>query len=103
MLSNIYAWVISVLFAYITNKLFVFSSKSLSISTLARELVSFISCRLLSGVLDMTFMYVFVSLLNYNDFIIKTLSNIFVIIINYFLSKFLVFKGNSLNDKLSKP
>lgn len=90
--SNIYAWIASVLFAYITNKLFVFGSKSLNISLMIKEIISFVSCRLLSGVMDMTIMYTFVNLLHFNDFIIKIFANVFVVLANYFFSKMFVFK-----------
>ena len=50
--ANIIAWVLAVLFAFITNKLFVFKSKSMDFKTLFTEGVSFFACRFLTGVLD---------------------------------------------------
>ncbi|HEY5561712.1 MAG TPA: GtrA family protein [Clostridiaceae bacterium] len=93
--SNVIAWVASVLFAYITNKLFVFHSKSLNMLTIVKELTAFISCRLFSGIMDMSIMFIFVNLLDFNDIVIKIISNIFVIIVNYFLSKLVIFKNNN--------
>lgn len=92
MVSNAIAWVVSVLFAFITNKLFVFESKSLHGSLVLKELVLFVGARLFSGALDMGIMYLFVSILGFNELLIKILSNILVIIINYVLSKLIIFK-----------
>lgn len=90
--SNIYAWIISVFFAYLTNKLFVFRSNALDMKTIVKELISFISCRLLSGIMDISIMYVFVNLLHFNDIVIKIISNTIVVIVNYLFSKLIIFK-----------
>ena len=92
LISNAFAWFLSVLFAYITNKLFVFNSKSFEAKGIIKEGIAFFGARAFSGVLDMTIMYIFVDLLTMNDFIVKIISNILVILINYFLSKYWIFK-----------
>lgn len=96
-LSNILAWIVAVAFAFITNKIWVFESKSLEMSVLIKEVFSFTSCRLLTGAMDMLFMYVFVDLLFFNDIFIKVISNILVIILNYIGSKLWVFKKGDSN------
>lgn len=88
-LANIIAWVISVLFAFYTNKYFVFNNKN---KITLFEFISFISSRLFTGVLDLILMYITVSIFNFDDFIMKLIINIFVIILNYIFSKLLVFK-----------
>ena len=90
--SNIIAWVISVIFAYFTNKLFVFESKSFKLDILGKEIVSFGVARVLSLIMEEIILYVFVNLLNMNQLIIKLIANIIVIIVNYILSKFIIFK-----------
>lgn len=92
LVSNIIAWILSVLFAYITNKIFVFQSRSTETKHVIKELGAFIGSRVFSGILDMGIMYVFVDILSCNDFIIKIIANIIVIIVNYILSKLMVFK-----------
>lgn len=87
-ISNIIAWIVSVLFAFITNKLFVFESKG---STL-KEGISFFIFRLLSLLFDMGIMYLLIDVLNTNDILSKVISNVFVIIINYVFSKIFIFK-----------
>lgn len=90
MISNIVAWFLSVLFAYVTNRKYVFESKS---NEIIKEMISFFGARLATGVMDMVFMWIFVGLHILPDFIAKIISNIFVIIANYVLSKLVVFKG----------
>ena len=87
--SNIIAWLISVIFAFYTNKYFVFEKKE---KTTLKEFINFISSRLFTGGLDLSLMYTTVSLLCFDDFIMKILINIIVIILNYVLSKLFVFK-----------
>lgn len=97
--SNVIAWILGVLFAFVTNKLLVFDSKSLRFDLVLKELISFVACRLFSGALDTAIMLVFVNMLHFNDLIIKLASNVLVIIINYVLSKFFIFapKGKTVN------
>ena len=90
MMSNVVAWLLSVLFAYVTNRTYVFESKSQDIM---KEMISFFGARLATGIMDMVFMWIFVGLHILPDFIAKVISNVFVIIANYVLSKLVVFKG----------
>ena len=90
--SVIIAWVLSVAFAYITNKLFVFESRSFEKSVFIPEVLSFVSCRTLTGILDVAIMYVAVDALSGNSLVWKVLSNIIVIILNFIASNILIFK-----------
>ena len=90
--SNIIAWFLSVLFAFITNKLFVFESKGKSKKEVTKECLSFFGFRLLSLLFDMGIMYLLIDVLSWNEIVSKVLSNIFVIIINYVFSKLFIFK-----------
>ena len=86
------AWVLAVAFAYITNKLYVFESKSFEKNVLLREISAFVGCRLFSGLCDLGFMILAVELLCMNDSIAKLASNVFVVIINYIFSKLFIFR-----------
>lgn len=88
-IANIISWITSVIFAYITNRKFVFKSKEQNIK---KESTSFISSRILTLLLDMFTMFILVSVLHINDKIGKLITQIFVIIGNYLISKFFVFK-----------
>ncbi|MGN0299211.1 MAG: GtrA family protein [Lachnospiraceae bacterium] len=93
MLSTAIAWLIAVIFAYFVNKIWVFRSYSWAWSIVWSEFVPFITCRILSGIFDVIFMVVAVDFLHCNKAIAKILSNIFVMLANYFASKFIIFKN----------
>uniref|UniRef100_UPI0040575F80 GtrA family protein n=1 Tax=Acetatifactor sp. TaxID=1872090 RepID=UPI0040575F80 len=93
--SNIVAWIVAVLFAFITNKLFVFDSTSLTAKVVLYELLSFLGCRLITGVLDLGIMYVTVDCLEQNAMLWKIITNVLVIILNYIASKLVIFKKRS--------
>lgn len=87
--ANIISWLICVIFAYFTNRIFVFKSNN---DNKLKEIISFTSSRVLTLLLDMLIMFVFVTLLKGNDKIFKIISQIVVIIVNYIISKLIVFR-----------
>lgn len=93
-LSNVIAWILAVAFAYVTNKLWVFDSKSWKPQVLKREIIAFVSCRLATGILDIAIMFVCVDLLGMHAMLMKIISNILVIVLNYVFSKLIIFKKN---------
>lgn len=95
MVGTVISWIVSVTFAYITNKLWVFESKTDTVKALLREAVSFYTCRLLTLGIDLGFTFSFVNCLHFPDMIIKVLANVVVILANYILSKLLIFKGKT--------
>ena len=90
--NNTIAWVLSVIFAYVTNKLFVFESKTNGKKELVKEVSSFFGARILSYVIDMAGMYLLVSILLTNKMFAKVVMNVVVIILNYIFSKLFVFQ-----------
>lgn len=90
--ATVIAWIFSVLFAYVSNKLYVFESKNMSAKTLFREICSFVGFRLLSLVVDLLVMYISISMFNMNALLAKIIANIVVLIINYAFSKWFIFK-----------
>ncbi len=91
MLSTLAAWFFSVLFAYVTNRKWVFHSGILTFSNIIREAVAFFICRLATGIADILIMFIFVNIFHFNDLFIKIISNIAVIILNYVASKWIIF------------
>ena len=89
--SSIAAWVISVAFAYLTNRTWVFSSQAVGAAAIAREMAWFFGCRLATGALDWANMFVFVDLLALDDLFVKVASNVLVVILNYLASKLFIF------------
>ncbi len=94
LVSNVLAWIIAVLFAFITNKLFVFESKSKDKKQVSKEIINFFFFRIISLGIEMIIMYTFVDLLSINDLITKVIAQIIVILANYIFSKVFVFKKN---------
>ena len=95
-INNTISWIVSVIFAFITNKLYVFESKSLDIKTIFKEGTSFLGARIFSYFVDMGTIYLLFDGLRINKLISKIVSNIIVIIINYIFSKF-IFKKKEGN------
>lgn len=96
--NNTIAWIVSVIFAYVTNKLFVFESKTTTRKELAREVSSFFAARIFSYVVDMVGMYLFVSVMMTNKMFAKILMNVVVIVINYVFSKLFIFNSNNKKE-----
>ena len=97
--STVVAWVISVLFAYITNRKWVFHSSASGVKEISKEIWSFFACRLATGFVDLGCMWIFVDVLKLNDVIIKVLANILVIILNYVASKLFIFRKTNKNTE----
>ena len=88
-IANILSWIAGVTFAYFTNRKYVFESKN---ENKLQEATKFVSSRITTLLLDMLIMWLGVTVLGFNDKIIKIISQILVIIGNYILSKLFVFK-----------
>lgn len=91
-LAEIISWIIAVLFAYITNRMFVFKSKDKNVF---KELASFISGRIFTQLIQMLIMFIFVTLLAFNSdtwvLIFTLICQIMQIVLNYIISKIFVF------------
>ena len=89
---TVLSWITAVLFAYVTNRKFVFESKDKKI---VLEFIKFVSCRLLTLGSEILVMYILVDLLRLNDMISKVLVQFIIVILNYILSKIIVFKNKN--------
>lgn len=107
LITNVLAWVIAVAFAYVTNKLFVFESKSWTPSVIRREIPSFVAARLFSLGVEEVGLIFFVSLLKFGEksftipvvnfelsgtMVAKLILAVVVVILNYFFSKLIIFR-----------
>lgn len=92
MLATVFSWVLTVVFAYWTNRTFVFKSKSEGTSSLLKEFTSFIGARIATELLELLLMYLMVDLAGINSYIAKLIGQTIVILTNYFLSKLWIFK-----------
>lgn len=99
--SNVLSWVCAVSFAFVTNKLWVFRSKSWAWSVWLREAGTFLAGRIFSGAVEMggfpllMWLGLDQALFGVEGFAAKLVITVVVIILNYFLSKFLVFRKKS--------
>ena len=93
-ISNMIAWIAAVAFAYLTNKPFVFRSHDWSAKTVIPELSKFVGARIASGVLETGIIFLTVDLLCWNGNVMKLVTSVLVVIINYVASKLLVFRNS---------
>ncbi len=91
-MSNIIAWAVSVLVAFVTNKIWVFNSRNVGFKRSVNEFVSFAGFRFVSELFDLGIMYFAVDMMNWPALFWKILANGIVIILNYFFSKFIIFR-----------
>lgn len=92
LIATAFAWVVSVLFAYWTNRSFVFKSKVKDKEGIWKEFSAFVGARIVTGGMELVIMYVMVDLAGINNMISKFVCNVIVIVSNYIFSKLLVFK-----------
>lgn len=92
LVSNVAAWVLAVLVAYVTNRIWVFESDKRSARAIVLEFGLFVSARLLSGVSDMVTMFLCVDIIGMNGLAAKIIANVVVVVLNYVFSKWIVFR-----------
>lgn len=100
LLINAIAWVVSVLFAFVTNKLFVFESSSRKAGVVLKELTSFVSARIISFILFEELLFMLLINIGIHHLISKLAIAVFVVLFNYVTSKLVIFrKKNSGEEK----
>ena len=95
LIGNVWSWVCAVLFAYITNRTWVFEDKAKEKKGIVREIYLFFSGRIFTLLVEEVIIYVFITRLGYQVVLIKTVAQVVVIILNYIISKVLVFRKRS--------
>ena len=91
-LANILSWICAVIFAYITNKKFVFNTTTSNKKEEIKVFSMFVSSRITNLLIELAFMFVTVKIILINDKIAKVIAQFIVIVLNYILSKLFVFK-----------
>ena len=92
-ISNIVAWICAVLFAFVTNKPFVFQSHDWSRAMLIPEFTKFVGSRIFSGLFETGMLALTVDFLQFHDLTMKIIASVIVVILNYVASKLLVFRS----------
>lgn len=101
-LGNIISWILATIFAFVTNKYYVFESRSWEIKIWLREAAKFVSARLLTGIFEIIMVPFLVyfgfdkQVFGIDGMIAKVSVSVAVVVINYFLSKILIFKNKNL-------
>lgn len=97
-LATFVAWLVSVIFAYITNKLYVFNSISKTKEKMIQEICSFFFWRVLSLIIDFLILKVGIGIMNADAFWVKIVDNVIVVIANYLFSKVFVFNTKTQKE-----
>lgn len=95
LLANLAAWIFSVVFAFLTNKSWVFGSKSWEFPLWLKECALFALARIATCIFDMGYMFAAISVFGWHKTASKIIANIVVIIANYALSRLWIFKAKS--------
>lgn len=91
-ISTLLAWIVAVMVAFVTNKLWVFKSRNTTWKQTVREFISFTGFRLISELFDLGIMLFAVDAMHWNALLWKVIANVIVITLNYFFSKFIIFR-----------
>ncbi len=91
LISNIIAWIISVIAMYIMNKLFVFKKRAKNNKSLIKEFLSFVLARVFTLFVETAILYLGIKIIDIES-VVKIIAQIVIIILNYLLSKFIIFK-----------
>lgn len=92
--SSVISWICAVTFAYITNRIWVFTSNAETKKDILGEAASFYGGRLFTLLVETVMMWIGYSLLSINYWVTKIIANVVVLILNYIISKIFVFKEN---------
>ena len=90
--SNIISWIVSVAFAYVTNRFFVFSDRATGVKGVICEALRFFSSRIGTLIIETLIIVITVDLLGFQGIVMKTVATVFVVILNYVFSKLFVFR-----------
>ncbi len=92
LIANIISWILAVLFAYVTNKIWVFSAQTYGMGELLSEMMHFFGGRLFTLVLEEVILFIFINKLHFNSILVKIAAQFMVLVLNYIISKLIVFR-----------
>ncbi|MDD6334239.1 MAG: GtrA family protein [Clostridia bacterium] len=97
LIANVISWVLAVLFAFFTNRIWVFAAPTKTAEEFIKQLVSFAGGRVATLIVEEIILLVFITLLHFNSIVIKTIAQVVVIVLNYVISKLVIFKKDKEN------
>ena len=92
LVANVIAWIIAVLFAYVTNRIWVFNSHCETKLAFVKEVLAFYGGRVFTLLVEEGMLFVFIKLLSVNALVVKIIAQVIIIVLNYVISKLLVFR-----------
>lgn len=92
LIANIFSWIITVLFAFFTNRIWVFQARTNGAIEFVKQMFSFYAGRVITLVAEEAMLLVFITWLGFSSLLVKIIAQIVVIILNYVISKVLIFK-----------
>ena len=92
LIANILSWIITVMFAFLTNRVWVFQSPTEGVNAFIRQMMVFYSGRVITLVIEEVILLVFITLLGFNSMAVKIVAQVIVILLNYVISKLVVFR-----------
>lgn len=92
LLANILSWIITVMFAFFTNRIWVFASPTDSLKGFIKQMAAFYQGRIVTLVIEEIILFVFITVLGMNSMLIKVIAQVVVIVLNYVISKLFIFR-----------
>lgn len=92
LIANVLSWIITVMFAFLTNRVWVFDSKTEGMGEFLKQMTSFYGGRVITLVIEEAILLVFITWLGFPSMIIKIIAQVVVIVLNYIISKLLIFR-----------
>ncbi|MBR3605978.1 MAG: GtrA family protein [Lachnospiraceae bacterium] len=101
-IANTLSWIICVIFTYLTNRFFVFKSKTRGLKRVTKEFTDFVTARIITLVMENAILFVMIDLLTIHNMIAKLVGQFVVIVSNYILSKLWIFKKEKKDESERK-
>lgn len=97
--ANVLSWVLACALAYVTNSIWVFRKPPRSLKELGKQISSFFGGRIATLLIEELILFVFVTLLHWNGILVKTAAQVVVIVLNYVISKWIIFRKEETEDE----
>lgn len=101
-IANTLSWIICVIFTYLTNRFFVFKSKTRGLKRVTKEFTDFVTARIITLVMENAILFVMIDLLTIHNMIAKLVGQFVVIVSNYILSRLWIFKKEKKDESERK-
>lgn len=96
LMANVFSWIITVTFAFFTNRIWVFSSPTNGVKEFLKQMSSFFGGRLITLLVEEVLLFIFITWLQFPNMIVKIIAQILVIVLNYVISKLFIFSSREM-------